>query len=214
MRKISDVYREYKIMPFLQMHMLRVAAVAKIVCDSFDGEIEKEAIITACLLHDMCNIIKADLNIFQEATEPEGIKYWQRTKEEFIEKYGGNEHEATLYIARELGVSKMVIELIDQIRFSLLCRHAEGNDWNIKIVHYSDGRVAPKGISTYEERMQEGEQRYKGRQGYEEIGRVDLVSCGKKIEQQIFAKCKIKPEDINDETVAPIISKLREFVIK
>ena len=40
-----------------------------------------------------------------------------------------------------------------------------------------------------------------------------LVACGQEIEKQIFSKCKIKPEDINDQTVAPIISKLRDFVI-
>jgi len=35
----------------------------------------------------------------------------------------------------------------------------------------------------------------------------------RQIEKQIFAKCKIKPSDINDKTVAPIISKLRNFII-
>ena len=34
------------------------------------------------------------------------------------------------------------------------------------------------------------------------------------IEKQIFAKCKIKPEYITNETVAPIISELRNFMIE
>jgi hypothetical protein len=40
-----------------------------------------------------------------------------------------------------------------------------------------------------------------------------LVACGQEIEKQIFAKCKIKPEDITDASVAPIIEELRNFVI-
>ena len=34
------------------------------------------------------------------------------------------------------------------------------------------------------------------------------------IEKQIFSKCKIKPEDITDETVKPVIEELKNFVIK
>ena len=33
------------------------------------------------------------------------------------------------------------------------------------------------------------------------------------MEKQIFSKCKIKPEDINNETVASIILSLKDFVI-
>ena len=43
---------------------------------------------------------------------------------------------------------------------------------------------------------------------------MKFVACGKDIEEQIFAKCKIKPENINDETVKPIIEKLKDFVVK
>ena len=31
-----------------------------------------------------------------------------------------------------------------------------------------------------------------------------LLVCGKDIERQIFEHCKITPEDINDEIIAPI----------
>ena len=56
-RKISEIYAEYKIMPNLQMHMYRVAAVASLIYDNFNEPLNKEEIITACLLHDMGNII-------------------------------------------------------------------------------------------------------------------------------------------------------------
>jgi hypothetical protein len=62
--------------------------------------------------------------------------------------------------------------------------------------------------------MTEAAKRYKNREHlFPRAGREELILCGKEIEKQIFAKCKIKPEDINDESVEPIISKLRNFVI-
>ena len=42
MRKILDIYDEYKIMPNLQEHMLRVAAVASLICDNFDEVLPKK----------------------------------------------------------------------------------------------------------------------------------------------------------------------------
>ncbi|MEK7072114.1 MAG: hypothetical protein AAB969_00935, partial [Patescibacteria group bacterium] len=41
-----------------------------------------------------------------------------------------------------------------------------------------------------------------------------FTACGEEMEKQIFAKCKIKPGDINDEAIKPIISNLRNFVIE
>jgi len=64
--------------------------------------------------------------------------------------------------------------------------------------------------------MAEAKNRYKNRKYLKrsEEDRVRLVACGEEIEKQIFAKCKIKPEDINNITVEPIISELRNYVIK
>jgi 5'-deoxynucleotidase YfbR-like HD superfamily hydrolase len=84
----------------LQDHQLRVAAVASIICDSFDFLINKEKIIKVCLLHDMGNIIKFQLDYFPELNKPEGLEYWQNVQKEFIAKYGPNEHNATMKIMR------------------------------------------------------------------------------------------------------------------
>ena len=107
---------------------------------------------------------------------------------------------------------------MDQIRFAYTCKHRDSDDFNLKIAFYSDGRVDPHGIVSYEGRMDEGKQRYKnhkstfGAVGEEE--RQKLIACGKEIEKQIFAHCKIKPEDINNESVASLIAELRNFHIK
>jgi len=212
-KTISEIYSEYKIMPNLQEHMLRVTAVASMVCDNMDVSVKKEEIITACLLHDMGNIIKSKFEFMPEFFEPEGREYWEKVKKDFINKYTDDEEEANRKIARELGMSPRVIFLISQDSFSLLCKHRDSDDIDVKIMHYADTRVAPYGIVSFDARLEEAKRRYKLATKAEEEEREKLAICGREMEKQIFSKCKIKPEDINDQSAAPIISKLRDFVI-
>jgi hypothetical protein len=215
-RKITEIYTEYKIPPNLQRHMLWVAAVATMICENFDEPLPKEDIITACLLHDMGNIVKYDMSVFLDLLEPEGTEYWQKVQDEFTEKYGKDDHQANMKIAKELSLSESIINLINQISFHNYCTHSFGNDFSAKIILYADARVDPHGIVPYDERMEEAKKRYQNRKGFifEEQERQKFVACGRDIEKQIFTKCKIKPEDINDETVKPIIEKLKDFMIK
>ena len=214
-KTISEIYDEYDLMPILREHMLRVAAVAYLICDNFNEPLPKDKIITACLLHDMGNIIKFDLTCFPEFNEPKGIEYWKKVRDEYVKKYGPDEHEATIKILKELGISSDVILFVDEIQFSLLCKHRDSNDMNIKITHYVDNRVSPHGVVSYDERINEAKERYKNREHFfSSVGREEFIACGREIEKQIFAKCRIKPADINNETVAPVILKLRDFVIK
>ncbi len=212
-KTISEIYKEYKIMPILQMHMLRVAAVASVICDNFTEPIHKEDIVVACLLHDMGNIIKSKFEFLPDSVEPEGVQYWQKVKDDFITKYGNDAHHANLKIMKELGMSDRIIFLADQDQFRLTCSHLDSKDMDIKVTHYCDGRVSPFGVVSYKERMDEAAKRYGNKLGQEDE-RKQQVICGIELEKQIFANCKIKPEDITDESMAPIIEKLRDFVIK
>ena len=129
-------------------------------------------------------------------------------------KYGNNEHEVTAQIIKEIGMNAHIVQLADRNRFSFTCDIAEGNDLIAKIIKYSDFRAGPYGILSYEERMNEANNRYKKHINFfEKEKRQKLVECGRKIEKQIFARCKIKPEDINDESVKSIILELKNFVI-
>ena len=57
--KIIDIYNKYYLPENLQMHMLRVAACSNLIIDNWKGkELDKEAIIRVCLLHDMGNMVK------------------------------------------------------------------------------------------------------------------------------------------------------------
>lgn len=208
---VQTVYKKYRIFKGLQDHMLRVAAVAKIICDNFEGELNKKDILTACLLHDMGNIIKVDFTHFPEFFEPEGVEYWKNVKGEFEEKYKDKDggHTTALLVARELGLRDEVVTYIDQVRFRLLCENSQEENMARKIIQYADGRVGPHGVVSYVERHVEADNRYK----FDDKDR-ELVECGKRIEKQIFEHCKIKPEDITDEAIAPIVEELKNFVIE
>jgi hypothetical protein len=81
-------------------------------------------------------------------------------------------------------------------------------------VEYCDDRVGPFGVISLEERLEDLRTRYAH---YDNTSQSDarnaFENALRQIEKQIFAKCKIKPEDINDETVKPIIEELRNFMI-
>ena len=213
MRKISDIYDEYKIMPRLRDHMLRVAAVAKIICKNFEGTLSEEDIVTTCLLHDMGNILKFQLDLLPGFTDPEGLVYWEGVKEEYKRKYGEDEHLATIQIAKELKVSDRILELINAISFVGSSETAAGADFGSKIVEYCDSRVTPFGITSLEGRLMDLRKRY-GHKGGDTPQRRAYESAVRLIEKQIFEKCTIKPEDINDETATPIIAELKNFMIK
>jgi hypothetical protein len=216
MRRIDDIYREHKIVPALQLHMLRVAAVASMICDNFDRSLPKEDIISACLLHDMGNIIKSKFEVFPEFWLPEGVDYWKGVQEEFFSKYGTDDHLATESIAKEVGVSDRVLAFVNHIGFSNAIRNDLENVFEHKICNYSDMRVGPHGVIPMQDRIQEAHKRYQGRN--HDIGQKEnfekSVNSLINIEQQIFANCKIKPEDITEEAVQKLIPALKEFVIK
>lgn len=216
-RNILEIYKEYKIPPFLQLHMLRVSAVAKIICDSFTEPLPEEDIIATCLLHDMGNIIKVNFTFFPEAFDPEGVEYWQKVQEEYKNKYGADEEQATEIIMEELGASRSVLELKGHVGFEKIPQNEKSSVFTHKICNYADMRVSPHGVVSMMDRIEEGHKRFLSKnisRPYIYSDFEEKVKSAQNIEKQIFAKCKIKPEDITEEAVQPLISELRNFVIK
>ena len=160
----------------------------------------------------MGNIIKSDLNYFPEFNKPEGIEYWQKVKDEYIAKYGNNEAVATIKIMHELGVSEQIISYMDHLDFAHICKTKEKTDLLFKVIKYSDLRVGPYGILMYEDRMHDVKIRYQDREHLYKDSET-LIECGRNVEKQVFAHSSIKPEDINDDSIAGIIEKLKNFEI-
>ncbi len=216
MRTISEAYTTYRIPPNLQMHQLRVAAVGKTICDSFDTPIDTQAVVLACLLHDMGNIIKFDFSLPLD-DKAEDIPHWREVQREFIEQYGTDEHAATLDIIKEIGVDAAVMELINGVGFSKLERTRDNGSLEQKVCEYADLRVAPTGVVSLDERIKEGRARYSARNDVRSDLALDdarhsvLVVAIHQIEQQIFAHASIKPEDITNESAGPTIEALRSY---
>jgi hypothetical protein len=209
---ISEIYDEYKVMSNLQTHMYRVAAVGQLISQNMNVPLEGANIVSACLLHDIGNIIKFNLDLFPEFLEPEGLAYWQHVKKEYIEKYGTDEHLATYTIVGEIGAPKRVLELVAAVGFSKAELNMKSDDINKKICAYADMRVSPHGVCTLEERAKEGKIRYKVDQNAAWRDSHDrLVISLKEIEKQIFAECSIKPEEITDASIHPLLTQFEHF---
>lgn len=203
---IAEIYQAYQIMPNLQQHMFRVTGVAEQVCQHLQAHVERENILRACLLHDMGNIIKFDLQYFPEFLEPEGLEYWQQVKDEFIQKYGKNPHHATIAIVTELGASDRIKELIDAVGFNLAKKNFESDDFSRKVCAYADMRVAPHGVVSLSERLEDGRKRYEAKGDHNTFSYV-MGAFLKKIEKQLFEKMDIGPEDVTEKSVTPLTEK-------
>lgn len=214
MKKITDIYREYNIMPILAIHQIRVASVALMICENIEIDLDKDSIIKACLLHDIANIIKFDLTYFPEHNEPQGIDYWNDIKNWYIEKYGNDEHKASLIVVKELGFSDYIAHLVDIVEPDSIEKIREEDNFAEKICLYADNRVTPHGVVSIEERNNEARKRYENHPlGFDENERDFFMKNLREIENQIFSRCKIKPEDVNDENTQKYIDELKNFSI-
>lgn len=202
-------------MPSLQLHMYRVAAVGQIISENSTVKVNTHDVVTVGLLHDMGNIIKFSLSLFPDFLEPEGYAYWEKVQNEYFDKYGKDEHQATLQIAKELGVSQRIYDLLVSVSFSRAGGGYEGTDWENKITMYSDMRVEPYSVVTLEERLREGRKRFKINkpEHAEDAFFEKMANYFRKIEEQIFAYSRIKPSDITEKTVQTKIEKLPDFEI-
>jgi hypothetical protein len=212
MKPITKIYEKYKIMPTLQEHQLRVAAVAKQICDNLTVPVNEETVIKACLLHDMGNILKFDLTKFPEFLEPEGATFWEGVKKEYIHNFGNDEHDASIAIAKELPVSEEVLKNIDSIGFDKAEENKKGAI-ETQACAYSDMRVGPYGIISLEERLDDLRKRYQSRANYSLSKSMKRDQALRDIEINIFKDSKIMPKDITNKSVAPIIEQLRTYEI-
>ncbi len=200
---ISEVYDRYQIMPSLQSHMLRVAGVAKIICDHLHSPIDTENVILASLLHDMGNILKFDLLKYPDFLEPEGLEFWQKVKANYLERYGSDEYAATQKIVAELPVSGRVRDLVAAVGFDNLEADLVSGDVAKMICEYSDNRVTPTGVTSLEDRLQDLEIRYGSRYSSPEDvqKRQHFQILARELEHQLFIATDFKPENITDSTV-------------
>ena len=199
-------------MPSLQLHMLRVAGVAQILMEYLQDSValDEYSVLTACLLHDLGNITKFDFERFPQFFEPEGTAYWRDVKQKVKAEYGESPRLATAAMCRELGIPEEVIQLIAAFDFSDARKNYEGNDWTRQICAYADMRVAPHGVVTLFERLNEAQQRYRtpGKNDtHHDVMRVYL----KQIENRLQEKIPVPLDSITEAMVKQRFSALRNW---
>jgi hypothetical protein len=196
--KIKNIYQDYEIPEMLQLHMLRTAAVAKTLIENWTGpKIETENIIATMLLHDMGNVVKMKLdNELHLKDTAKQREQFRNLVEKYQDKYGKDDQEATIKIIGELNIPDRLREMISKMSFRHNHDTVNTDDYSIKICAYSDQIVAPFGIVSLNERMEEANRRYnyifpKLSNGL--TSEILWIDAGK-IEKQVLAKSKLEKE--------------------
>lgn len=154
--KIDKIYKKYGIPTNLQRHMLTVAAVAELICDSLEGvSVDKDLVIKTCLLHDMGNIIKFnfdDPSLLDEG-DRQKVDELREIRLLYLKKYGQTPDEATIAIIKEITSDARIVEICEGGHWDV--NHGNEKDfvWEKKIVCYADMRVGPFGILPIRERF-------------------------------------------------------------
>ncbi len=210
-----EAYEYYKIMPNLRLHQQRVAAVARVLALALGADVDR--CTKAGLLHDMGNIMKTDFTQFPPDFYGEkGIAYWQDVQEATA-RFGADEHSATAAIVRDMGSDPAVIDLIDAMGFSRAREILDRGSLELKIIEYADQRVAPYGITSMKDRLQEGRERYAKRR-IEAFGENDeafeySARALEELEGELFSGITLKPSDLNDTELAEMVSELRDYEV-
>ena len=206
---ILKIYNKYHLPENLQMHMLRVAACANLILDNWKGKpIDRKAITRVSLLHDMGNMVK----IPEEGQDREFIEI----RRKYYEKYGTNDHAINMLIGKNLGLSKKELEILNGKRSRKNEQTAKSDNYEIKICAYCDQRVAPDGVVSLKERLEDAKIRYKDKPlsvWSNEEKANQLIKWALEIEEQIMRYCKLKPEDINNQSIQTYIDRLKEYEI-
>ena len=207
---IIEIYNQYHLPKNLQMHMLRVAACSNLILDNWKGKtIDKQAIVRVCLLHDMGNMVKIPEKEIQD-------KDFIEIRRKYVREYGTNDHQINMVIGKKEGLTDKELEILDGKRSRKNEETARSDNYEIKICAYCDQRVAPEGVVSIKERLEDAKKRYKDRplsvwSDEEKANR--LIKCALEIEKQIMKYCDLKPEDINENSIQKYILMLQTYEI-
>ncbi|MCS6893143.1 MAG: hypothetical protein NZO16_01015 [Deltaproteobacteria bacterium] len=213
--KILDIYSKYNIPDFLIDHMLKVTAVSRVICDSIViSRIDSNLVSRVLLLHDIGNLVKIDLRRIESIVLNENLfDYWIRVKNEFIEKYGSDDHVASAKIAGELGLPQYEISLLSFDYFFEIDSVLKSQDWHLKICAYSDQRVAPFGVTTLRQRLEDVKDRYCQIPKYKNFDYDNLICLAEELESQIQSVCRIDLQSIDENSIKNYKSIVSNFEV-
>lgn len=185
--------------------MLGVAGFAKIVMENLDDSmsVDKEAVIQACLFHDIAKIV----NFTKYFDDEEEIK------NDFVCKYGADENIAANIIVAEIPLSENAqrISIINNTDSLLEMMESElkSNNYEVKILKYSDSRTAPSGVVSLKERWEDLVKRRPEVVNVVNVKRISEIIF--EYEKQIQQKCKIDLSKITQEQVNDQLKHMLEL---
>ena len=207
---IIEIYNQYHLPKNLQMHMLRVAACTNLILDNWTGKpIDRKAITRVSLLHDMGNMVKIPEEEIQD-------QEFRKIRRKYYEIYGTNDHEINMLIGKEEGLTDKELGILDGKRSRKNEQTAKSDNYEIKICAYCDQRVAPDGVVSLKERLEDAKIRYKDKPlsvWSNEEKANQLIKLALEIEEQVMRYCKLKPEDINNQSIQAYVDRLKEYEI-
>jgi hypothetical protein len=114
--------------------------------------------IEAGLFHDMGNLIKFNFTN-PSLLEGEDPQYWHKIQQDFIRQYGSQVHLATLTICQQIGLRPSVIQTIRLANWDDTPQLIATGNISVMILLYADMRVSPFGITSYQHRIADLQQR-------------------------------------------------------
>jgi 5'-deoxynucleotidase YfbR-like HD superfamily hydrolase len=158
---IKDIYNKFQIPKNLELHMLRVGALANIITDNWNGgKIDKDSIIRAALIHDIAKPLIFDPNKqAQFGMSKNEIENLIKLQKYIKSNFGQDEHIALIEIAKYLECDSKIVDILDNSDWSNLSRLLDEKSLESLIQIYCDMRIGPKGILTIDDRLNELEQR-------------------------------------------------------
>ena len=212
-KQIQSIYERYTIPTNVRRHMFSVAGVAKQICENCTEKIDSTDLIATCLIHDLGNIIKMNLTSedkikLLDKEDVQKLDYFKKKQEEFWKKYGKDDNIANELIAKELGVNDEVIYLLENKAIEHKPIDFWKDDLPLLILAYADCRVSPHGVVSMQERIDEYAHRNEFHKDKEKMDKSkEFEEFSKLMESELFKKMKIKPEEINEESIKKYIQE-------
>ena len=168
--KITKIYRKYKLPRNLIEHHYRVAGVALFIADHWSGvKLDRNLVKTVALLHDLGNLVKYDLrpqftHLLKDSENK--LDYWVSLQKKMVKKYGRNDYEATLGIARDLKLKPKALKTLEDLVKGDTKEIINFGSLELKTLLYADVRVSPYGVVSLPKRVNEWLGRYKDREDW------------------------------------------------
>lgn len=213
---ILAVYARYRIPSHLQLHMLRVSAVAEYLMEHWHGpDVDQRLIIETLLVHDLGNLMKMDLNSalgmrFFDSDEKDK-PYWLKVQKQ-MRRFGTNSDEVTLSILAEIQANENVIRLVRTMTGKAMVEK-QTPEIAHQLCWYADMRVGPQGVMSIEERMTDLIDRYAHRDAeWSDPEKIAILRQRRlEIENALLSQTDVSAPMLTNETLAPIVERLRHW---